>query len=61
MTQAKTTVLSDAEVLEALSRAGKNYEELLRINEWLAEFNLESFDGYYYRDINYPLGLVIKE
>ena len=48
----KNEDISDVEIFQALYDAKKNYEELLKVSELVAETDLETFQEYYYRDIN---------
>lgn len=61
MVKMKEQVPSEAEIFQALADAEKNYKNLLKINELISDNELETYQKYYYRDFNYPLGLVIKE
>ena len=61
MEKKKDQVLSKTEIFQALSDAEKEYEELLKINEVIADTESKTFQEYYYRDINYPLSIAFKE
>lgn len=61
MKQNGRKVPSDAEIFQALSAAKEKCEELFRINELIAEIELQAVQQTCHRDINHPLSIAIKE
>ena len=53
--------IKDHEAFEALSKAGRLYEEYLVYQQFSQDESLYSEQDDYYRDMNYPLGLTFED
>lgn len=54
-------MIKDREAFEALSKAGRLYEEYLVYQQFSQDESLYSEQDDYYRDMNYPLGLTFED